>query len=218
VRLLSDLFFRLSPYLAFILEWNRWANDRGGKDGNKPLDLKIEQINKIIKKILRRLGPNIGEDTVRKLCTVAPYLHAIRVAMREALGLPTLSAPVTALDRTEDVTKLAAYLTTNKVFTATAGRAMRGMSEIPRMWFSAVNRAKFAEWVNKTKTKLSAPAPLSPTPRPTTILYFPNSRNRRSRSNSSSSSSRKKKKTIRMRRKKKTTRMRNGTPMTRERT
>jgi len=145
----------LSPYLAYILEWNRWANDRGEHDSNKPLDLKIEQINKIIKMILRRLGPNIGEETIRKLCMVAPYLHEIRLALREHLGFSASSSAPVAPERASDVSKLAAHLEKAKIFTPTPNRTLKGFKTIPQIWFSAVDREKFQTWVTKTKGKFS---------------------------------------------------------------
>ena len=169
MRLLSDLLFRLSSYLAYLLKWNRWANDQGKPDTNKPLDLKIEQLNKIIKKILRRLGSNIGEETIRKLCQVAPYLYNIRVALRADLGLTSLSIPATAPSRLSDVKKLTEYLLKNKVFVIVPNRALKGFTHIPEIWFLSVDWAKFSAHITKTKNKMSRSRTFQPeTPNPPT--------------------------------------------------
>jgi len=51
--------------MADILKNNRWANDQGKPDSNKPLDLKMEQVIKTNKKVLRGLGSNNQRQAAR---------------------------------------------------------------------------------------------------------------------------------------------------------
>ena len=43
------------------MKWNRFYNKYGGRGRNIPLNLKMEQLNKILKKLLRGLGSNVDE-------------------------------------------------------------------------------------------------------------------------------------------------------------
>jgi len=87
IRLMSDLYFRLSEFHAHILLWNRWSNRTGLSDGNKPLDLRIEHLNRILRKLLRRLGSNLRQETVIKVTKAAPVLDLISKPTPEAINL-----------------------------------------------------------------------------------------------------------------------------------
>ena len=152
IRLLSDLFFRLSPQLAHSLKWNRWANDRGFPDTNKPLDLKIEQVNKITKGVWRRLGPNLKQSTVASHCKAAPVLHEIRVNFRKTLKISKLTSKIPKeLERKEDVKKVIEVLTKIDAFTQTPKRKLAGFRTIPKLSLSQVDRKTLKERIALNK-------------------------------------------------------------------
>lgn len=63
----------LSEEDAHYLKWNRFFNKHGTKGGNIPLDLRMEQLNKIVKTMWRSLGANINENSAARLAnTVQP--------------------------------------------------------------------------------------------------------------------------------------------------
>jgi len=123
IKLLSDLFFRLPRETAYVVRWNRWANDLGLKDSNKALDLKMEQVNKIFQMVLRRLGPNIKQPTILKYTGAALGLHEIREQFREDVGLLNLHRRDKGQDRHSDVLKVLSELLQFRPFAADDSKA-----------------------------------------------------------------------------------------------
>eukprot|EP00794_Sanderia_malayensis_P002059 gene2059-2337_t len=54
---------------ALHCTWNRFSKTRQGLGGNIPLDLAMEHYNKMIKGVLRQLGPNVdNKDAADRYC------------------------------------------------------------------------------------------------------------------------------------------------------
>ena len=60
----------LSKHDAHNLKWNRFFNKHGTKGGHIPLDLRMEQLNKIVKTMWRSLGPISTSPVARVANTV----------------------------------------------------------------------------------------------------------------------------------------------------
>ena len=56
----------LTPFQAHSLTWNRTVNTKGGKGKNIALDLRLEQLNKVLKDMLRCLGVNVNEKSAQR--------------------------------------------------------------------------------------------------------------------------------------------------------
>lgn len=69
LQLIAQTIATLTPREAHSLIWNRTVNNG---HGNISLDLRLEQINKITKDMLKNLGPNITENTALR-CSRAVY-------------------------------------------------------------------------------------------------------------------------------------------------
>ncbi|XP_028408226.1 uncharacterized protein LOC114530810 [Dendronephthya gigantea] len=67
----------LSKYDAHNLKWNRFFNKHGIKGGNIPLDLRMEQLNKIVKTLWRSLGANLNEASAARLANTVDEMEAI---------------------------------------------------------------------------------------------------------------------------------------------
>lgn len=52
----------LSPKAAHQLTWNRFSKTKNGPGGNIPLDLALEHHNRLIKTVMRNLGPNASSS------------------------------------------------------------------------------------------------------------------------------------------------------------
>lgn len=59
------------------MKWNRFYNKYGGKGRNIPLDLKMEQLNKILKKLLRGLGSNVDEKNAERVANAIQGIEAV---------------------------------------------------------------------------------------------------------------------------------------------
>ena len=63
----------LSEKGSHDLKWNRFFNRHGGRGKNIPLDLRMEQLNKIVKSMWKSLGSNINESSAERVAnTVEP--------------------------------------------------------------------------------------------------------------------------------------------------
>lgn len=69
----------LTESQANSLKWNRFYNKYGGKGRNIPLDLKMEQLNKLLKSLFRSLGPNLDESNASR---VADAIEGVELAMQ----------------------------------------------------------------------------------------------------------------------------------------
>lgn len=67
----------LSEKDAHMLKWNRFFNKHGTRAGNIPLDLRMEQMNKIVKSMWRSLGANLNESSAARLANTVDEMECI---------------------------------------------------------------------------------------------------------------------------------------------
>lgn len=68
---------KIQAGLGDSMKWNRFYNKYGGKGRNIPLDLKMEQLNKILKKLLRGLGSNVDEKNAERVANAIQGIEAV---------------------------------------------------------------------------------------------------------------------------------------------
>ena len=68
---------KIQTGLGDSMKWNRFYNKYGGKGRNIPLDLKMEQLNKILKKLLRGLGSNVDEKNAERVANAIQGIEAV---------------------------------------------------------------------------------------------------------------------------------------------
>jgi len=145
IRLLTDYFFRLTEFHAFILIWNRSSNPRGGKDHNKPLDLRIEHLNRLLRSILKRLGSNLGQETITKV-KAAPVLEEIRRKYQESMGKERVNSKKQKPSNHTDVLKIYRKLKALQTFTVVPGREF---IMVPNNPLARLDRDKFNTMVDR---------------------------------------------------------------------
>ena len=77
----------LSESDAHNLKWNRFFSKYGGKGANIPLDLRMEQYNKIVKTMWRSLGANLTEESASRLANTVEPVEIILDRVDEDCGL-----------------------------------------------------------------------------------------------------------------------------------
>lgn len=77
----------LTPYQSHSLTWNRSVNTKGGKGKNIALDLRLEQLNKVLKDMLRCLGVNINEKSAQRCSQSIKPMDAILANMDAKMHL-----------------------------------------------------------------------------------------------------------------------------------
>ena len=67
--LLCQINSTLSPCAAHRLIWNRFCMTKSGPGGNIPLDLSLGHFNRLIKILIRNLGPNgLNKRAINQYC------------------------------------------------------------------------------------------------------------------------------------------------------
>ena len=67
----------LPPHLSHDLVWNRFVNSHGGCGRNIPCDLFNEHVNKVIKDIIKNMGPNLTEAALQRAARSVSAVKAI---------------------------------------------------------------------------------------------------------------------------------------------
>ncbi len=67
----------LTEQQSHSFTWNRFYNKYGGKGKNISLDLRMEQLNKLLKSQLRSLGPNINETNAARVANAVEGVELI---------------------------------------------------------------------------------------------------------------------------------------------
>ena len=76
-----------SEFEAFQLLWNRFYNKYGLPGGNISLDLKKEQLHKVLKTIWRALGPNLNETSASHTAETLENLQRLLQSTDNDCGL-----------------------------------------------------------------------------------------------------------------------------------
>ena len=106
----------LSQKEAHNLKHNRFFNKHGSKGGNIPLDLRMEQMNKIVKSMWKALGPNLNEQSAERLADTLEPVEVIleRVdndcLMTKSKGCRSKGKPENAVQQiTKDLIQIQAF-------------------------------------------------------------------------------------------------------------
>jgi hypothetical protein len=66
-------FCLLSPRQAYQQKWNHSTNNKGGAGNNVSLDLDLEHGNNYLKTAVKKLGPNLTQQTVSRYGTILKF-------------------------------------------------------------------------------------------------------------------------------------------------
>ena len=67
----------LPEFSAHQMKWNRFLNKHGGKGQNISLDVKMEQLNKMLKTLWRGLGANLSETNAQRIASSLESLELV---------------------------------------------------------------------------------------------------------------------------------------------
>ena len=106
----------LSKKGAHSLKWNRFYNKHGTTAGNIPLDLRMEQMNKIVKTTWRSLGSNLNEALAARLANTVDEMERILTSVdrdcrfKSSIGYRTKGNPHPAVQQiTKDLITIDAF-------------------------------------------------------------------------------------------------------------
>ena len=102
---------------------NRFFNSHGKKGKNIPLDLKMEQLNNLLKAMLKILGSNLNEKSAERIARSISYTELILTSLDADCMVGETGHHRSSLkDSQESVHQIVTYLMNEKVFQKTPGR------------------------------------------------------------------------------------------------
>ena len=126
-----------SKFEAFQLFWNRFYNKYGLLGGNVSLDLKKEQLHKVLKTIWRALGPNLNQTSASRVAEALENLERLLQSIDGDCSLQERKGYRSKGDNTEAVMQVMSDLMAIKAFKYTPGRD--GQPSFPNFPSSFVN-------------------------------------------------------------------------------
>ena len=151
---LVKIYGKLSKHDAHNLKWNRFFNKHGTKGGNIPLDLRMEQLNKIVKTMWRFLGANLNESSAARVANTVDEMEQILDRVDEDCDISS-EAGYRSKGKPEDaVSQITKDLNTIKAFKYTKGRKGHPTFEtFPRTLVRKLNYRELHSWMtNHIKT------------------------------------------------------------------
>ena len=126
-----------SKFEAFQLFWNRFYNKYGLLGGNISLDLKKEQLHKVLKTIWRALGPNLNKTSASQVAEALANLERLLNSIDKDCTLQGRRRCRSKGDNSDAVMQVMADLIEIKAFRHTPGRD--GHQSFPKFPSSTVN-------------------------------------------------------------------------------
>ena len=149
---LFQLFALLSPRLAERLKWNRTVNNKGCLGCNVAMDLALEHDNHLIKDMIRGLGANISEASVRRICRAFFILKAFLEQVDLEMKVKKISGEHTKKSAKQDLHKLVQTLHEQNVFEQQATREpMSSFPDCPRDYLQLLDPKGLFSWINDHK-------------------------------------------------------------------
>lgn len=149
---LFQLFALLSPREAERLIWNRAVNNKGCPGCNVAMDLALEHDNHLIKDIIRGLGANISEESVRRICRAFFILKAFLQQLDKEMKVKKISGEHSKKSAKEDLKKVVKTLHEQNVFEKQATREpMSSFPDCPRDYLQLLDAKGLFSWINEHK-------------------------------------------------------------------
>lgn len=141
----------LSPQLAHQVLWDRFVNIKGGEGNNIPCDLYNEHINKLVKKIILGMGPNLTERALQRAARSVSSIYAICKRYDNESGVPVQTTAHSTKPDVIDVSKVVKSVITNHILHVNPSRHHRAFSKIKLNPVWSLEKEKMIEWIDRKK-------------------------------------------------------------------
>ena len=152
LNIMCQIYALLSPRDAHRLVWNRSVKAKNGVGGNIPLDLALEHYNRVLKQIIKNMGPNASNEKA-----VNRFAKAIGVTKQlmdnfdlDCKVLRRAGKHVTKA-ATRDQKKIIDELVKFDVFTKHAHRKYKKFVNVDPSLLSNFNMNSMFKWINEHK-------------------------------------------------------------------
>lgn len=149
---LFQLFALLSPREVERMKWNRTVNNHGRPGCNVAMDLALEHDNHLLKDMIRGLGANVTEASVRRICMSFFIMKAFLENLDLEMSVKKVSGEHCKKSVKQDLKKVVQTLQEQNVFEKQATReAMFSFPDCPRDYLQLVDAKTLFSWINDHK-------------------------------------------------------------------
>ena len=135
------------------LIWNRFCNNHGKKGKNISLDLRMDQLNNLLKACLKVLGSNFNEVSAQRVARTIGRIEEILASIDKDCMNPQEIKGRSKTDPTEAVTQIVTELTAQDAFIYTPGR--EGYPSFPKFNANLLGGLDYRDLYRWIKDKLS---------------------------------------------------------------
>ena len=147
-----QIFALLSPREAERLKWNRTVNNHGRSGCNVAMDLALEHDNHLIKDMIRGLGANISEASVRRICRAFFIIKTFLEHQDLETKVKKISGEHTKKSVKQDLKKVVQTLHEQNVFEKQPNREpMSAFPDCPRDYLQLLDPKGLFSWINEHK-------------------------------------------------------------------
>lgn len=143
----------LSKLQSFRMKWNRFCNTKGRKGHNISLDLRLEQLNNLLKAFLKVLGSNLSQLSAQRVACCLDALEAILESIDKDCNINKEVKQRQCKDKDETVLQIVKDLTEKQVFVNTPGR--KGYDSFPKFSGNIISKLDFRDFYSWIKDKLN---------------------------------------------------------------
>jgi hypothetical protein len=147
-----QLYALLTPREAERLKWNRTVNNRGVSGSNVAMDVALEHDNHLIKDMIRGLGANINETSVRRICRAFFIIKSFLEHLDLEMEVKKISGEHSKKSVKHDLKKVVVTLHEQNVFDQQATEdKMYAFPNCPRDYLQLLDTKGLYLWINEHK-------------------------------------------------------------------
>lgn len=146
--LICQRYYLLSEQAAHRLVWNRFAKNKHGLGGNIPLDLALEHFNRILKNVIKMLGPNVAnKKAVDRYCKALVTSKALIDQWDSTTSFISRSGRHSAAKATSDLKKIVKQLMDCRALKKTPGRKYKHYNNVRSSLIADVDISGLFKWI-----------------------------------------------------------------------
>lgn len=145
----------LSPRDAHRLIWNRSVKAKSGMGGNIPLDLALEHYNRVLKEVIKKMGPNASnEKAVNRFCKAIGVTKQLMDNFDLDCQLLKRSGHHVAKKAIGDLKKVVEELVKCNAFTKNPNRRYKKFINVPPTMLENFDLTSMFKWINDHKKSI----------------------------------------------------------------
>lgn len=155
LTIMCQIYALLSPNDAHRLIWNRSVKAKYGLGGNIPLDLALKHYNRVLKEVIKKMGPNASnEKAVNRFCRSFVVTKQLMDNFDQDCKLFKRSSHHVKKRATEDLEKIVNELLTCDAFSEHSNRKYKKFANIAPSVLDKFDLKSMFKWINQHKLSI----------------------------------------------------------------